>query len=757
MTLKHAIVGCGRVAAAHADAFGHLLGTRTMYAVDSNLDRAVALATRFGFEHVTDAYEEVLRSNEVGSISLAVPHDLHASMAIQAIEAGKHVLVEKPFVLTLAEGRRVIEAAATHGVVVLPVSQHRFDSVVVLVRELIDSGALGTIAVVRGHLECVRETSYYTESAWRGSLRREGGSVLINQAYHIVDLLLWLVGDVQRVSAEIRTLALHGIIETEDTVSASLAFSNGAVGVLSITGAAGQRWGSYIEVAGTGGVIAFDISTPNRVHRLEVHDARTQARYEERLGAIMAGEHKPSASAHYHGNAHRDQARAFLEQISGHIVQEAATPTQALRVVETINCVYRSARGHSIVDCVGAQEGLVEHAIAVDLSKSTAVRSTSLARPTDERAAEIAAVIELLQQGTTSVTSGGILAEFEQEFSAFAGCSQCVAFCNGTGAIHAALFAVGVGPGDDVLVCDYSFHGTVAAILRLGARVVPVDCLGDSLTMDPDDLRRARTPASKAVVVHNPWGVPAEYSALREAAGSLAIISDASHAHGAQYERRPIAAHADITCFSLGPGKLISGGELGAAVTDNPLYRDRMLIYGHVNRVPRDLLVSKWKGNAVGLKLRPHAVALAIGLTQLRSYNYRRGVMERRCRELEARIAELGLLPQSAPHGSRRVYWKLVSRLDGRQFNCTGAEVEENLRQAGVPAEGNEYWPLIQKHALFSWPGYRRLLVPRSCPTAHMVSPSTVRIRVPDGLTAPAVTELTSTIRQALNPLRIES
>jgi predicted dehydrogenase len=343
--LGHAIVGCGRIAPTHADAFARLPEVSLLHACDVVEGQAAALARDFGIGRVTTAYAEVLADPAVGSLSLAVPHDLHGPMTLAAIAAGKHVLVEKPFVIDPEDGRRVIAAAHRAEVVVMPVSQHRFDPLVRLIAELVAEGRLGRLCLVRGHLDCVRPPEYYRDSPWRGSWQREGGSVLINQAYHLVDLLLWLAGPAARVTAHMATLANAAVMETEDTVAASLVFASGALGTLSVSGAAGSLWRSAIELLGTEGVIEFDINYPNAVRRLHLTDRRALKAWRVRFETCQASRPPtPPAGLTYYGTSHREQARAFVDAVQGGPEAGGASLEQALEVVRLIQDMYGAAR-----------------------------------------------------------------------------------------------------------------------------------------------------------------------------------------------------------------------------------------------------------------------------------------------------------------------------------------------------------------------------------------------------------------------------
>lgn len=340
----------------------------------------------------------------------------------------------------------------------------------------------------------------------------------------------------------------------------------------------------------------------------------------------------------------------------------------------------------------------------------------------DVRPEDLEAVVKALSSGSLSVVSGGLLERFERKFAKFAGGRLAVAFNNGTAAIHAALRACQVGPGDDVLMCDHGFHGMAAAVLACGARIVPVDCDADSLCMDPEDLARARTPESKAVLVHNPWGMPADFQALRQAAGDLRLISDASHAHGATYKDQPLGHWADITCYSLGYQKLISGGELGCSVTDDPELRDRMVIEGHVNRVPRDLKTQLWSGNAVGLKMRPHPAAMVLASAQMGRFEEKLEKLRRSCREIEKALQGRGLRGQTASYAHNRVWWRIVT-WPARDTTTQAEDINGPLSFTSLSPEPNHYLPSLQHQEIFQWPRHQGHILVRSCPTVERLSP----------------------------------
>lgn len=330
-----------------------------------------------------------------------------------------------------------------------------------------------------------------------------------------------------------------------------------------------------------------------------------------------------------------------------------------------------------------------------------------------------------------SLTMGGVIKRFEKTFAKFAGTEYAVATNNGTSAIYSALWAVGVGAGDEVLVCDYGFVAMAGAIATLKATMVPVDIDEDTLTISPADIKEKITSKTKALLVHNPWGVPAMLDKIRDVT-NLPIILDASHAHGATYQDKPIASWADITCFSLGMGKLITGGELGCAVTDSAVYRDKMIVLGHTNRTPFDLQTDIWNRNNIGLKFRPHVVALEIALCQMKRFEEKKTSLITTCERIERIFSEFGFKPQSIPEGGQRVYWRIVFQVDSSYwYNLPAATINTILKEVGMPVEDNPYWPLLQHQSPFLWEEGHSFIRHTACPKSIEVSAKLVTLPAP--------------------------
>jgi dTDP-4-amino-4,6-dideoxygalactose transaminase len=170
---------------------------------------------------------------------------------------------------------------------------------------------------------------------------------------------------------------------------------------------------------------------------------------------------------------------------------------------------------------------------------------------------------------------GPEVAGFEQDFAAYCGASECVALNSGTSALHLALLAAGIGPGDEVITVPFTFVASVAAVVYTGARPVLVDIDPRSFTMDPSAIEAAITRDTKAILPVHLYGQPANMDPIMEIARrhSLVVIEDAAQAHGAKYKGRPVGSIGDIACFSFYPGKNLGAyGEGGAVTTSNADY-----------------------------------------------------------------------------------------------------------------------------------------------------------------------------------------
>ena len=254
-TYTFAILGCGMIAGIHAAAITAMPGAILAGAYDAVEERSIALAKKYGcFAYPTQ--QALLEDKDVDIVCICTPSGLHASAAIAAANAGKHVIVEKPMALNLADADAVIEAGRRNGVQICVISQLRFSPAVDTLRNVLSSGGLGKMVLGNLHMKYHRSAEYYNSGGWRGTWEMDGGGALINQGIHGVDLLCYICGPVTAVTAKVKTL-VHSI-EVEDTVCALLEFENGALGTLEATTAIKPGYSRQLEVCGSDGSVVLE-------------------------------------------------------------------------------------------------------------------------------------------------------------------------------------------------------------------------------------------------------------------------------------------------------------------------------------------------------------------------------------------------------------------------------------------------------------------------------------------------------------------
>ena len=253
--VRFAIAGAGMVARYHATAIARTPGARLVAVTRGGPQGAMEAAARFGVSCEHD-YDAILARDDVDAICICTPSGLHAAQAIAAAAAGKHVLVEKPMALTLADADTMITASRDAGIRLGVALQRRSDPAFRAVQAAIAGGALGRPILGTVNMPYFRAQSYYDSAAWRGTWSLDGGGALMNQGIHLVDLLLWFMGDVAEVRAESATLARA--IEVEDCAAATLRFTSGALGSIVATTAAAPGFPHRVEVYGAAGGVQIE-------------------------------------------------------------------------------------------------------------------------------------------------------------------------------------------------------------------------------------------------------------------------------------------------------------------------------------------------------------------------------------------------------------------------------------------------------------------------------------------------------------------
>jgi UDP-N-acetyl-2-amino-2-deoxyglucuronate dehydrogenase len=231
-TFNFAIIGCGRIAQRHAE---HIANYGRLVAVcDIIEERALGLARMYSCAAFGNVERMLTDQPEVDVVSVCTPNWLHARHSILSLNAGKHVVCEKPMALSSSDCLDMMGAARKAERYLFIVKQNRFNPPIVALKRALDEGWLGRIVNVQLNCFWNRKDDYYLTSDWKGKLALDGGT-LFTQFSHFVDLILWFVGDVDRIYAISGNLMHRGIIEFEDTGVIALQFACGAMGTINYT------------------------------------------------------------------------------------------------------------------------------------------------------------------------------------------------------------------------------------------------------------------------------------------------------------------------------------------------------------------------------------------------------------------------------------------------------------------------------------------------------------------------------------------
>ena len=325
------IIGCGVIGPAHADAVKANSDLAELIQVcDVIPEQAQKLAERNDCSFVTSV-DELLANDDIQAVSICTPSGMHSEQAVAAAEAGKHILCEKPLDVTLEAIDAMIDAAAANNVKLAAVFQRRTWASSQKVREAIRNGKLGKLVLGDSYQKWFRSHEYYAGGDWRATWALDGGGCLMNQGVHGVDLIIWLMGGVARVSAYCRCLAHN--IEVEDTVVANVEYLNGALGTWVCTTSVVHGPPMHFEIHGDRGSI---ILTGDEITQWAIEG--------EEAVTGEAGEDKISSDPTALGvGGHTEHVRDMCEAITNN--RDPLIPgAEARKAVEAIKAIYLSSR-----------------------------------------------------------------------------------------------------------------------------------------------------------------------------------------------------------------------------------------------------------------------------------------------------------------------------------------------------------------------------------------------------------------------------
>jgi len=293
-------------------------------------------------------------------------------------------------------------------------------------------------------------------------------------------------------------------------------------------------------------------------------------------------------------------------------------------------------------------------------------------------------VLECVKTGWIS-GKGKFVSRFEEEFAAYLGVEHAVAVCNGTAALHLAVRALDIGPGDEVIVPTFTMIACANAIRYVGARPVFVDSEPRTWNLDPRQVEEKITDRTKAIMAVHIYGHPADMGPILELAEEhgLYVIEDAAEAHGAEYKGRKVGTFGHLACFSFYANKIITTGEGGMVVTDDAELAERLR---RLRDQGYNVEFRKWLiHDVVGYNYRMTNLQAAIGLAQLERVEE---LVEKRRRNASLYSSLLrGLpgitLPPEEPW-AKNVFWMYTILVDERAFGLGRDDLMRELEARGV-------------------------------------------------------------------------
>ncbi|MEQ8905973.1 Gfo/Idh/MocA family oxidoreductase [Ekhidna sp.] len=332
--IRVGIIGCGRIAQRHAKHIQNL--ARLMAVCDVNEERAQELGEAYDVPFFTSA-DELLKNEEMDVVAVCSPNGLHAAHTIDSLNAGFHVLCEKPMALSSSDCEEMIKTAERCNKRLFIVKQNRFNPAIEAVKEKIDAGDFGRIYSIQLNCFWNRNFDYYKKSDWKGTKNLDGGT-LFTQFSHFIDLLYWMIGDVEEASAMIENYAHKEIIEFEDTGVVSLKFKNGVLGTINYTvNSFAKNMEGSITIFGEKGTVKVGGQYLNKLDY--------QSFEGEEIGELRAGNPANEYGEYQGSMSNHDRVYENLIDVLQKGGSIATNGLEGLKTVEIIEKIYKAANG----------------------------------------------------------------------------------------------------------------------------------------------------------------------------------------------------------------------------------------------------------------------------------------------------------------------------------------------------------------------------------------------------------------------------
>jgi predicted dehydrogenase len=335
--LGFAIVGTGMIAGYHAQAIQQTPGARLVAVVSRTPEKGRAFAERYAIPVLVESVAQAVARDDVHAVTVTTPSGAHLEPALTSIQAGKHVIVEKPLETTPARVDRLLAAASERRVKLAGIFQGRFGAGARRVKAALDAGRFGRLVLASAYVKWYRSAEYYT-TPWKGRWELDGGGALMNQAIHGVDLLQWFAGLPEEVSGWMTRRVHHGI-EADDTTVASLRFPSGALGTIEATTATWPGWSRRIELCGELGAVCLEDDRITRwdFQRFEAGDEQALAPAGDALGSGAGAASGISIEGHLR------QLSDFVDAINSDRAP-SIDGHEGRKAVALVHAIYESAR-----------------------------------------------------------------------------------------------------------------------------------------------------------------------------------------------------------------------------------------------------------------------------------------------------------------------------------------------------------------------------------------------------------------------------
>jgi len=326
-------IGCGAIAEYHIRSIGELEQARLVAVSSRREEKAKEVAAREGCEWTTD-YRDLLSRSDIDVVCITTSSGSHARIGLEAIRAGKHVIVEKPIAMTAEEAKAMVREAESRGTALSVISQTRFEPHVLLAKRAVDEGRLGRLLLIEAFTPYLRTQAYYDSADWRGTLAEDGGA-LMNQGIHYIDLLLWMGGRARSVFGKTATQTHR--MEAEDLGLAFVTFEGGHFGSLMSSTSIQPGFAQQLHIYGEQGTIKLE---GGRIVHWTVPSMEAPADASASQAAAVPGSNPLFFS---HEN-HKRQIADALHAIEAGSRMTGASGEDGARTVELVHAIYESSK-----------------------------------------------------------------------------------------------------------------------------------------------------------------------------------------------------------------------------------------------------------------------------------------------------------------------------------------------------------------------------------------------------------------------------